>query len=110
MMPWGFLRFEMNTHKPFSICGYSFQNASGIPKGRQFLWLWVSNRGESTLLAGESKGDRLEQMVHQMKMAEGVTEELKAADPMAWVGAMNNIRNRAEESILRELIYGEDMV
>lgn len=29
----GILRFEMNTLKSFSICGYSFQNASGIPKG-----------------------------------------------------------------------------
>ena len=57
MKLWGFLRFEMNAHKPFSICGYSFQNASGIPKGQQFLWLWVSNRGESALLAGEAKGD-----------------------------------------------------
>ena len=28
-------RFEMNAHKPFFICGYSFQNASGIPKGWQ---------------------------------------------------------------------------
>ena len=35
-------------------------------------------------------------------------KELKAADPMAWVGAMNNIRNRAEEIVLRALIYGED--
>ena len=52
--------------------------------------------------------DRLEQMIDQMKAAEGVTEGLKAADPMAWVGAMNNIRNRAEEIILQELIYGED--
>lgn len=42
-----------------------------------------------------------------MKSAEGVTEHLKAADPMAWVGAMNSIRSRAEEIILRELIYGE---
>ena len=58
----------------------------------------------------EQAQDRLERMIDQMKMAEGVTEELKAADPMAWVGAMNNIRNRAEESILREFIYGEDMV
>ena len=58
----------------------------------------------------EQAQDGLERMIDQMKMAEGVTEELKAADPMAWVGAMNNIRNRAEESILRELIYGEDMV
>ena len=34
-------------------------------------------------------------------------EYLKASDQMAWVRAMNSIYNRAEESILRELIYGE---
>ena len=90
--------------------GTHFKTHLGFQRDGFSLWLWVSNRGESTLLAGESKGDRLEQMIHQMKMVERVTEELKAADPMAWVGAMNNIRNRAEESILRELIYGEDMV
>ena len=42
-----------------------------------------------------------------MKAGEGVTEDLKAADPMAWIGAMNSIRNRAEEIVLHELIYGE---
>ena len=56
----------------------------------------------------EQAQDRLEQMIDQMKAAEGVTEDLKDADPMAWVGAMNNIRNRAEEIILQELICGED--
>ena len=45
--------------------------------------------------------------MEQMKIAEGVTEELKATDPMTWVQRMNNIRNRAEEMVLRELIYGE---
>lgn len=40
-----------------------------------------------------------------MKTADGVTEELKAADQMAWVGAMNSIRNRAEEIVLTELIH-----
>ena len=49
-------------------------------------------------------------IIEQMKTAEGVTEEMKAADQMAWVGAMNIIRNRAEEVILREMIYGEDVV
>ena len=48
---------------------------------------------------------RLEQMVPQMAKAEGVTEELKAADQMKWVGLMNNIRHSAEEVILSELIY-----
>ena len=36
---------------------------------------------------------------------EGITEQLKAADQMAWVGAMNNIRNRATEIVNAELIY-----
>jgi hypothetical protein len=35
----------------------------------------------------------------------GVTEELKARDQMAWVGAMNAIRQQAEETVLEELIY-----
>ena len=40
-----------------------------------------------------------------MKESEGVTEHLKATDPMAWVQRMNSIRNRAEEIIREELIY-----
>ena len=46
--------------------------------------------------------DRLEA---QMKDAEGVTEELKAENPMEWVRHCNNIRNRVDEIILNELIY-----
>lgn len=56
----------------------------------------------------EQAQSRLEVIIDQMKVSEGVTEKLKAADQLAWVGAMNSIRNRAEEIILRELIYGED--
>ena len=58
----------------------------------------------------EQAHNRLELIVGQMKAAEGVTEGMKATDQMAWVGAMNNIRNRAEEIILREMIYEEDAV
>ena len=36
---------------------------------------------------------------------EGITEQLKAADQMEWVGAMNNIRNRVTEIVNAELIY-----
>ena len=45
-----------------------------------------------------------------MAKQEGVTETLKAADQMEWVCRMNSIRNRAEEIVLKELIYGEDTV
>ena len=44
-------------------------------------------------------------LVKQMAEAEGATEVLKDADPMAWVGRMNNIRSRAMEIVNGELIY-----
>lgn len=54
--------------------------------------------------------NKLHLLVTQLAEKEGINEQLKAQDQMAWVGAMNNIRNRAEEIILQELIYGEDAV
>ena len=49
--------------------------------------------------------ERMELIVSAMAKREGVTEALKAADQMEWVRRMNSIRNRAEESILNELVY-----
>lgn len=43
--------------------------------------------------------------IRQMQIAEGVTEALKASDPMSWGQRMNNIRVRAEENVREELIY-----
>ena len=45
------------------------------------------------------------QLVKQLAKQEGVTEELKRSDQMAWVGAMNNIRNRVNEIVLNEVIF-----
>ena len=44
-------------------------------------------------------------LIKQLVEKEGITEQLKATDQMAWVGAMNNIRNRAEEIVNTEVIY-----
>ena len=54
--------------------------------------------------------NKLDLLVTQLTKKEGINESLKAQDQLAWVGAMNNIRNRAEEIVLKELIYGEDAV
>ena len=62
------------------------------------LWTYLADLNQQAQ-------DRLERMIAHMKIAEGVTEELKAADPMAWVGVMNNIRASAEEIIREELIF-----
>ena len=53
----------------------------------------------------EQAEDILFQLVNQIARQEGITEELKRIDQMAWVSAMNNIRNRAEEIVLKEMIY-----
>ena len=58
----------------------------------------------------EQAQDHLEYIMEQMETAEGVTEEMKAANPMLWAQHMNNIRNRAEEMILQELVCGEVIV
>lgn len=44
-------------------------------------------------------------LIDQMAVDEGITEQLKAEDQMAWVGAMMNIQARAREIINHELIY-----
>ena len=51
---------------------------------------------------------RLELLILHMAKREGVTEQLKAADQMAWVARMNSIRSRAEEIVLHELVYTEE--
>ena len=48
---------------------------------------------------------RYELLVEQMKEKLCITEELKALDPMAWVGAMNNIHSCVDEIILTEVVY-----
>ena len=49
--------------------------------------------------------ERVELIMNQLARREGVTEALKAADQMEWVHRMNNIRARAEEIVLSELVY-----
>ena len=53
----------------------------------------------------ETCQQRLDQMIPQMAKAEGITENLKATDPMAWVSRMNSIHASAEEAVLQELVY-----
>ena len=49
--------------------------------------------------------EQIEALTGKMAQAEGVTEQLKATDQMAWVQRMNSIRSRAEEIVTAELIY-----
>ena len=52
----------------------------------------------------ETAQSRLEQMMPQLAKEAGATEELKASDPMKWVGLMNTCKAQAEEILMAELI------
>ena len=67
------------------------------------LWTYLADLNEQAQA-------RMETLMEQMKTTEGVTESLKAADPMAWVQRMNSIRARAEEIVREDMIYGEAAV
>lgn len=49
--------------------------------------------------------EMLRLLIEQMAQAQGITEQLKAEDQITWVGAMNNIRNAAEEIVCTDVIY-----
>ena len=53
--------------------------------------------------------ERMDILVRQMMERQGITEELKVRDQMEWVRAVNNIRNAAEEIVLKELVYIESV-
>ena len=53
----------------------------------------------------ETAHSRLAQMMPEFMKSAGVTEELKASDPIMWVGVMNTLKAQAEEILLTELIY-----
>ena len=53
----------------------------------------------------EQAEEMLSRLVKQMAEREGVTEQLKADNQLEWVQRMNNIRNRATEIVITDLIY-----
>ena len=61
------------------------------------LWTYLADLNKQAL-------QRMDTLIAQMQSAEGITETLKAADPIAWVQRMNNISARAEEMITEEII------
>lgn len=87
---WGRRRKEfLREHRPITFNQL-------VLSGELFKYLALFNQ-EAT--------ERLESLIQAMKVAQGITEELKGHYQMAWVGAMNNIRACAEEIVYTELVY-----
>ena len=87
---WGMLRKEyLKNHK------------SGM-----YSYLLLTGKLDSYLADLNEQSQKQYEMVEaQMRSAEGVTEKLKAQNPIEWVRQCNNIRNRVQEIVLSELVY-----
>ena len=90
-----------------SIGKYGRMRKSYLKEHRPILYnhLLMSEKLYPHLLEiDETAQSRLEQMMPQLAKEAGATEELKASDPMKWVGLMNTCKAQAEEILIRELI------
>ncbi len=75
-------------------------------KKAEYTILWMNNELKQHLLNIDNVANkRFELLMKQFAEKENITEKLKVQDQLKWVGLMNNIKNCAEEIILKEIIY-----
>ena len=75
-------------------------------KKAEYTILLMDNKLQKHLMdIDTTANERFDLLMKQFAEKENITEELKATNQMEWVCRMNNIKNRTEEIILKELIY-----
>lgn len=92
----------------YNIGRYGRMHLRYLKEYRPVIWGQLSLSGELPRHLFEidtACNEQMEYLIKEITKREGVTEALKAADPMTWVGRMNNIRSRAEEIVLHDLVY-----
>ena len=93
---------------PYRIGRFGRAHAAYLKRNQLIVFSQLAAEGRlDSYLAqlDEQANSMLELLIRQMAEREGVTEQLKAADQMAWIRRMNSIRNRAEEIVDSDLIY-----
>ena len=99
---------QMDGQPEGTLTKYGLMRKNYLQEHKKGIYTGLLLKGklkEHLLTIQEQAEQRMELLTAQMAKAEGVTEELKAADQMKWVGMMNNIRHSAEEIVLKELVY-----
>ena len=99
---------EMDEQTEESIGKYGRLRKKYLKEQRKGFYnsLLLTNRlTEHLLEIDRTAREQIQQIIEQMAKTEGVTEKLKAENQLSWVQQMNNIRARAEETVLNDLIY-----
>ena len=98
---------QMPEQPEVTLGKYARMRERYLKQHRRILYTNLLTTGKLTKHLAETEqtaNERIERMIAQMAQTEGLTEQMKADDPMKWTGLMNNLRHAAEELILTELI------
>ncbi len=101
-----YLKLPEETEVHIGIWGQRHRRYLKEHRRATYMTLLTSGNLNSYLADIDRQAEELfSRLVKQMAEEEGVTETLKADDPMEWVGRMSNIRNRAMEIVNTDIIY-----
>ena len=103
----GYLIPDVNAPESPQIGVWGMRRADFLRKNRRPIYTALQLGGKLNAHLEEvdrQANEMFTLLISQMVEHEGITEKLKARDQMAWIGAMNNIRQRAEEMVWQELI------
>ena len=100
------LMLDEEENQPIGMWGRKHLRYIKEHRKARYTTLLISGKLNSHLAEIDSRATEMfDQLMKQLAEKEGITEQLKAQDQMAWVGAMNNIRNAAEEIVNAEVIF-----
>ncbi|XCP86768.1 TnpV protein [Roseburia hominis] len=100
------LKLPEEETNPIGVWGQRHKRYFQEHKRATYTTLLTSGKLNTYLADIDKQAEEIfSRLIKQRAAKEGITESLKAADMMAWVGAMNNIRNRATEIVNVDLIY-----
>ena len=99
---------EISKKTNYEIGKYGHLHLEFIKKHRRGTYSTLLTEGrlnEHLHTIDEQAHEQIDLHIKQMAERMGVTEELKASDPMCWVQMMNNVKASAEEFVLKEVVY-----
>lgn len=95
----------MPEEEPVTYGHFGWMRLKYLKEHRRAIYINLKTSGQLTHHLNEidrEANEMLRLLIEQTAQAQGITEQMKAADQLAWVGAMNNIRSTAEEVVCKE--------
>ena len=98
----------MHGSEPAAYGRFGRMRLKYLKEHRRAIYINLKTSGQLTHHLNEidrEANEMLRLLIERMAQAQGITEQIKSEDQMAWVGAMNNIRNAVEKIVAGKTIY-----